>query len=149
MQDTDKLFFITRRQHTHRQLVPKINQHVKQLCYHPWAAGSEVIMRARSICSLTPAVYLDYRNIDRPSLTGSRSQTLTAVWQTHRETGIDADKQEEQHSRSRNSFIHSVCLFIYLIPLYHLSFLMWHGVARHSRQVRLEAQTSILSSSKD
>lgn len=36
----------------------------------PRAAGSEVIIRAGSICSLTPAVYLDYRNIDRPSLTG-------------------------------------------------------------------------------
>lgn len=42
-----------------------------QLHHRPRAAGSEVIMRARSICSLTPAVCLDYRNINRPGLTGS------------------------------------------------------------------------------
>lgn len=43
----------------------------EQLRQSPWAAGSEVIMRARSICSLTPAVCLDYRNINRPGLTES------------------------------------------------------------------------------
>lgn len=54
-------------------------------------------MRARSICSLTPAVYLDYRNINRPewvsvaAITMSiRPQRLTAVCQTDRETRLDA-----------------------------------------------------------
>lgn len=47
----------------------------RQLHCHPQAAGSEVIMRAGSICSLTPAVCLDYRNINRPGLTGSLLQT--------------------------------------------------------------------------
>ncbi len=59
-----------------------------QLHPHPLAVGSEVIMRARSICSLTPAVYLDYRNINRPGLTGSLYQTTKthssqSDWQKH------------------------------------------------------------------
>lgn len=64
----------------------------------PQAAGSEVIMRAGSIRSLTPAVYLDYRNINRPdwdsvaAITVSiRPEKLTAVCQTDRETRLDAD----------------------------------------------------------
>lgn len=67
----------------------------KELHQCPWAAGSEVIMRARSICSLTPAVCLDYRNINRPGLTESllqpshcqaiRPQKHTAVCQATRE----------------------------------------------------------------
>lgn len=61
-----------------------------QLHHRPRAAGSEVIMRAGSICSLTPAVSLDYRNIDRPGLTGSPYQA-SAESQANTETELDGD----------------------------------------------------------
>lgn len=75
--------------------------------------------KARSICSLTPAVYLDYRNIDRPSLTGS-------AWL--RNTGWCSrltKKTCEMRLHCSNFCQH------------------WHGMAwqRHSRRVRLVATT--------
>lgn len=89
------------------------------LCCDPWAAGSEVIIRAWSICSLTPAVYLDYRDIDRPSLTGS-------AWL--RNTGWCSRLTKntcEMRLHPSNFCQH------------------WHGMAwqRHSRRVRLVATT--------
>lgn len=47
-------------------------------------------MRARPICSLTPAVYLDYRGINRPRVADCGSEKLTDR-QTDRQTR-DADK---------------------------------------------------------
>ena len=64
--------------HTHRQNNPKMHQHVDGSHRRPRAAGSEVIIRAGSICSLTPAVYLDYRNINRVGLTESTYQSTEA-----------------------------------------------------------------------
>lgn len=89
------------------------------VCCDPWAAGNEVIIRARSICSLTPAVYLDYRNIDRPSLTGS-------AWL--RNTGWCSRLTKKTRE----------------MRLHHSNFCQhWHGMAwqRHSRRVRLVATT--------
>lgn len=65
----------------------------------PRAAGSEVIIRAGSICSLTPAVYLDYRNIDRPSLTGPHGLSALA-----RERSLAGTRRTE---KTRGYTIHS------------------------------------------
>lgn len=100
----DKLFhlFLSRANnthtHTHMQHIPKMHQHVDSSFAVPRAAGSEVIMRAGSIRSLTPAVYLDNGNINRPDWVSvaaitmsTRPQKLTAVCQTDGETRLDAD----------------------------------------------------------
>ena len=67
-------------------------------------------MRAGSIRSLTPAVYRDYRNINRPdwdsvaAITVSiRPEKLTAVCQTDTETRLDIFRSlsETQHKRTR------------------------------------------------
>lgn len=58
-------------------------------------------MRARSIRSLTPAVYLDYRDINRPSLAGSGSEKLTADCQTDRKRRLDADTWQQQQQQQQ------------------------------------------------
>lgn len=89
----------------------------------PRAAGSEVIIRAGSICSLTPAVYLDYRNIDRPGLTGPHGLRSLARQRTY----------SRALEKTRGCTIHSSVS----------TGAAWHGMAwqRRSRRVRLQATT--------
>lgn len=78
-----------------------------QLRRCPRAAGSEVIMGARSICSLTPEVCLDYRNINRPGLTGSQLQPLHCLSE-HRHTHTAAcQAKNRKHDLMRMFSDHS------------------------------------------
>lgn len=65
-------------------------------------------MRARSIRSLTPAVYLDYKDINRPSLAGSGLDR-----QTDRQT-LDADTWQNTTCRGRRKIVRPAVLDLFL-----------------------------------
>lgn len=89
----------TQTTHTYAAHSPRMHQHSDA---RPQAAGSEVIMRARSICSLTPAVCLDYGNVNRSGLTASHH----GVWRNSQQSVSQANagnttwRQHSQISRS-------------------------------------------------
>lgn len=112
-------------------------------------------MRARSIHSLTPAVYLDYRDINRPGLAGSGSEKLTADCQTDRERRLDADtwqKQQQQHEEAEQNSSEggsSVLLCRSQKNILNLNFFRidaaWQGIAGRSG---FFAKTRIFSSTQ-